>query len=99
MSTTRVQPWKTFADPDSQQFTKLISEAPTQTLFNVGDAALTQYASENAAGAPLDSRHQPWKAFADPNSEQLKQRIIEAPDQKLFNVGDAALMQYALENK
>lgn len=46
-----------------------------------------------------DERVQPWKAFCDPSSPAYKPRIDAAPDQKLFNVGDAALTQYTEENK
>ena len=54
-----------------------------------------------ALPAPSDKpqRIQPWKAFADPSAAAFKDKISRAPDQKLFNVGDAALTQYAAENK
>jgi len=45
------------------------------------------------------TRVQPWKAFCDPQSALYTDRIAQAPDQKLLNVGDAALKQYALENR
>jgi len=50
-----------------------------------------------AAAAP--PRAQPWKVFADPNSSAFRGLIDRASDQKLYNVGDAALTQYAAENR
>ena len=43
----RAQPWKAFCDPNNPAFRDIIAAAPPQVFLGVGDAALTQYASEN----------------------------------------------------
>jgi hypothetical protein len=63
---------------------------PTSHPFKEAPAATAQ---------PSKARTQPWRAFCDPFSDQFRDMIAQAPDQKLFNVGDAALTQYAAENR
>ncbi|KAF3115778.1 hypothetical protein TWF706_005880 [Orbilia oligospora] len=43
----REQPWKLFADPNAPQFAKIIAAAQKQTIFGVGEDALSQYGAEN----------------------------------------------------
>ncbi|EGX45094.1 hypothetical protein AOL_s00173g195 [Orbilia oligospora ATCC 24927] len=43
----REQPWKFFADPNAPQFAEIIAAAQKQTIFGVGEDALSQYGAEN----------------------------------------------------
>lgn len=58
----------------------------------------TQQKSAVTAAGDKTKRAQPWKSFANPGAEAFKAAIAAAPDQKVFNVGNAALTQYAAEN-
>jgi len=67
-------------------------------LTNALQVVQSREAGSTASG-PVAERAQPWKAFADPYSEAFKDRISRAPNQKLFNMGNAALTQYSAENR
>jgi hypothetical protein len=72
-----------------------MDDSPKTPYQNVSPIAVLQRQKLDGR----DKRIQPWKAFCDPCSPDNKPRIDAAPTQKLFNVGDAALTQYAAENE